>query len=227
VSRSLVQSLVDAWDRYRSGQLSDVKMQCLVTGKTTGIARLHPSIKGVTGAQSSGASLVSFNLDAFTSYGKTQSFNAPISEEVAFGYTTSLNYLLSSQKHRIRIGDTTMVFWAERSTNGLEEDLLGALFYPVSEDEGQGEKKEDDSAFRVAMDPQTVKLLHDILFRIKAGQPVSKSLTGIDPTTNFFILGLAPNASRLAVRFWHVEQYEKLIEKIGKHYSDMAIEKEI
>lgn len=218
-------ALMKTWDRYGSAQLSDVKMQCLVTGRTAGIARLHQNIKGVTGAQPCGATLVSFNLDAFTSYGKTQSFNAPVSEEASFGYTTALNHLLSNQKHRIRIGDTTTVFWAERSTNGLEEDLLGALFYPAPEDDGQGEKKEDVSAFRVARDPQTVKLLHDIFVRIKAGQPVSQGLKGIDPATNFFILGLAPNNSRLAVRFWHVDRYGRFLDKIGQHYGDMAIVK--
>lgn len=218
-------AVMEAWNRYRSDQLSDVKMQCLVTGKTTGIARLHPSIQGVTGAQSSGASLVSFNLKAFESYGKEQSFNAPVGEEAAFGYTTALKYLLSSGKHRVRIGDTTTVFWAERSTNGLEEDLLGALFFPVQEENGEGEKKEGKPFRQVVRDPQTVKLLHDILHRVKAGKPVSQGLTGVDLKSNFYILGLAPNASRLAVRFWHVDRYEKIIEKVGQHYSDMAVVK--
>lgn len=218
-------AVMEAWDGYSSDRTSGVKGQCLVTGRTTGIARLHPSIKGVTGAQSSGASLVSFNLDAFTSYGKTQSFNAPVGEEAAFGYTTALNYLLNSGKHRIRIGDTTTVFWAEHSTNGLEEDLLGALFFPVPEDSGEGGKKESDIDRQSVRDPQTVKLLHDIFVRVKAGQPVSKDLTGINMTTDFFILGLAPNASRLAVRYWHVDRYGKFIEKIGQHYTDMAIVK--
>ena len=122
------QAIMDVWLDHHLGNKSDVKLQCLVTGQVTGIARLHPSIKGVAKAQSSGASLVSFNEDAFASYGKTQSFNAPVGEDAAFGYTTALNYLLRNEKHRIGIGGTTTVFWAERSTNGLEEDLLGALF---------------------------------------------------------------------------------------------------
>lgn len=218
-------AVMDAWDRHRNTNASDVKMQCLVTGLATGIARLHPSIKGVSGAQSSGASLISFNLDAFTSYRKTQSFNAPVSEEAAFGYTTALNYLLRSGKHRIKIGDTTTVFWAERSTNGLEEDLLSALFYPVSAENIEAEKKEDNTFRQVVRDPQTVKLLHDIFQRVKAGKPVSQDLTGVDLNANFHILGLAPNASRLAVRFWHVEPYQKIIDKIGQHYSDMAMVK--
>lgn len=214
-------AVMNAWDYHCSGQDSGVSGQCLVTGKKSSIARLHPSIKGVVGAQSSGASLVSFNLDAFTSYGKSQSYNAPIGENAAFGYTTALNYLLSSEKHRIRIGDTTTVFWAERSAGGLEEDLLGALFYPVREDS----KKESDDQRQVTRDPQTVQLLNDIFTKIRAGEPVSEGLAGVDPNVNFYILGLAPNASRLSVRFWHVDRYGKFLDKISQHYIDLAIVK--
>jgi len=123
--------ILEAWDRHKSTKSSAVNMQCLVTGKISAIARLHPSIKGVTGAKSTGASIVSFEPLAFRSYGKEQSYNAPVSEEAAFGYTTALKYLISKEKHRVRIGDTTTVFWAERSNNGLEEDLLGALFFQL------------------------------------------------------------------------------------------------
>lgn len=206
-------AMVDAWEMYRSGQASNINMQCLVTGKDTGIARLHPNIKGVTGAQTSGASLVSFNLDAFTSYGKKQSFNAPVGEEATFGYTTALNYLLSNAKHRVRIGDTTTVFWAECSTGGLEEDLLGALFFPVGEESDAKKEKENKNSFQVVRDPQTVKLMHDIFQRVRAGKPVGQGLVGVNWDTNFYILGLAPNASRLAVRFWHMDPYVKFIEK--------------
>lgn len=214
-------AVMDAWENYCFNQKSEVSSQCLVTGKKSSIARLHPSIKGVAGAQAVGASLVSFNLKAFESYGKEQSYNAPVSENVAFGYTTALNYLLRSEKHRIRIGDTTTVFWAERSTDGLEEDLLGALFFPVREDS----KKEGNEQRQVTRDPQTVQLLHDIFTKVRAGEPVSEGLTGVDRNVNFYILGLAPNASRLSVRFWHVDQYGKFLDKIGQHYIDLAIVK--
>ena len=134
--------IIDAWKVYRSNQAAEYKCQCLVTGEESNIAKLHHSIKGVTGAQSSGASLVSFNQDAFTSYGKEQSYNAPVSEEVAFGYTTALNYLLSKTEYRVRVGDTTVVFWAEKSTQGLEEDLIGALINPPQlEEENTNNKK--------------------------------------------------------------------------------------
>lgn len=213
--------VITHWNDYSSKQESGVVGQCSISGEETSIARLHPSIKGVTGAQPSGASLVSFNLDAFTSYGKTQSYNAPIGENVAFAYTTTLNYLLRSEKHRMRIADTTTVFWAERLSSGMEENLLSALFFPVNEDN----KKDDAEQNQVKRDPQTVKLIKDIFSRIKAGKRVSEALSGIDPNVNFYILGLAPNASRLSVRFWHVDKYGRFLDKVSQHYSDLAIEK--
>ncbi|MDE3027788.1 MAG: type I-C CRISPR-associated protein Cas8c/Csd1, partial [Paracoccaceae bacterium] len=78
------------WARVGAEGASDPQI-CLVTGNAAPVARLHPSLKGVWGAQSSGASLISFNLDAFTSYGHEQGDNAPVSEAAAFAYTTALN----------------------------------------------------------------------------------------------------------------------------------------
>ena len=90
--------LTAAWNE-RKRQDEAVVMQCLVTGEQAPIARLHSSIKGVRGAQSSGASLVSFNAPAYESYGHDdeQGVNAPVSEYAAFAYSTALNYLLSGE----------------------------------------------------------------------------------------------------------------------------------
>lgn len=216
-------AIIEAWDKYRSRHSSDMKMQCLATGCKTGVARLHPNIKGVAGAQASGASLVSFNLDAFTSYGKTQSFNAPVSESVAFGYTTALNYLLSKSKNRVRVGDTTVVFWTECSTGGLEEDLMGALLCPNFETNRN--KFKDKFREQVARKPQTIKMLHDIVEQVSGGQVVDTGFCDINKHIKFHILGLVPNASRLAVRFWHVDSFGNFLDKIIQHYKDLAIVK--
>jgi CRISPR-associated protein Csd1 len=111
------------WSEYLAGSAAE-KGLCLVTGEESPIARLHPAIKGVPGAQTAGASIVSFNLDAFTSYGKEQGANAPVSERAAHAYATALNTLLSLKqgvdeknrpqwKNRVQIGDATTVFWAD------------------------------------------------------------------------------------------------------------------
>ena len=106
-------AICEAWQRYRDGGESGVKMQCLVTGKEDEIAAVHPSVKGVRDAQSSGAALVSFNAPAFCSYGREQNYNAPVGKYAAFAYTAALNHLLADSDHVQHIGDTTVVCWAE------------------------------------------------------------------------------------------------------------------
>ena len=68
---------------------------CLITGARAPIALVHPAVKEVRGTHAAGAALVTFNLNTFESYGKTQGANAPISIQVAFAYTTALNALLA------------------------------------------------------------------------------------------------------------------------------------
>ncbi len=198
-----------AWLDYYNRQESGMESICLVTAARSPIARLHPAIKGVKGAQSKGAALVSFNLDSFNSYGKEQNFNAPVSETTAFTYTTALNYLLAKgSRQKVNIGDTTTVFWTERPSK--VEDLLADLF------EGGWEKEEahaEDAGLKID--------LRLFLEAVRDG----RQLPGIDPTVPFYILGLAPNSSRLAVRFWQVSTVGEIQERIGRHFQDLAIER--
>ncbi|MDH3976825.1 MAG: type I-C CRISPR-associated protein Cas8c/Csd1, partial [Deltaproteobacteria bacterium] len=106
-----------AWEASLHSMNADYVATCALGNKKEAIARLHPKIKGVRGAQTSGASLVSFNLDAFTSYGKKQSYNAPISERAAFSYTTALNHLLRFEsRQKLQIGDSAVLFWTKRKS---------------------------------------------------------------------------------------------------------------
>lgn len=210
-----------AWERITSEKDSEYKAQCLVTGKKAAISRIHQNIKGVSGAQSSGASLVSFNIDSFESFGKKQSFNAPVSNEATFGYTTALNYLLSDERHRIRVGDTTTVFWAEKPSY-KEEDLMVELLDPHFYDEANGNTSEE--SVKHQRDPQTLRLLSDILRNVQEGRPVTEKMLDIDPDITFYILGLAPNNSRLSIRYWYVDSFVSLAGKIAQHYSDLSIE---
>jgi CRISPR-associated protein Csd1 len=83
------------WLDYYNSQMDNVKGYCLVSGLHRPISRIHPDIKNVKNAQPKGAAIVSFNANAYESYGKEQNFNAPISEQAAFAYTTALNHLLN------------------------------------------------------------------------------------------------------------------------------------
>ena len=168
---------------------------CLITGTHASVARLHPSIKGVMGAQSSGASLVSFNDTAFESFGKKQGENAPVSEAAAFAYGTALNALLARSgkgpgRRALRIGDATVVFWAEtpdRGSDSAAEDLLAGLLDPVDDTETE---TEGEAAQKLQV---TLEAL------AKGQQPDDPRF---HPDTRVYVLGLSPNAARLSVRFW-------------------------
>ena len=193
--------VVAALSRLAAEDGGAAKEVCLVTGTNRPVARLHPAIRGVRGAQTTGANIVSFNLDAFESYGKDQGSNAPVSQQAAFAYTTALNHLLRrDSRQKMPVGDATVVFWAEKPApmESLMEDLFG-------------EPPKDDPD-RLA---QAVRALYEAP---RAGT----SLLG-DEETRFFVLGLSPNASRLSVRFWVVTTVGQLAGNIRRHFDDLRI----
>jgi CRISPR-associated protein Csd1 len=211
-----------AWEEYKLGQEA-VEMQCLVTGKVEPIARLHPSIQGVRDAQATGASLVSFNERAYESYNrmKGQGLNSPVSQRVASGYGVALNYLLSNQNpnRKIYLGDTTVVYWAESENKGYAS-AFAALINPEFL---EGESAADQTARKKAE-----KKMGETAEKVQKGQAldVSKLREGLDDSTRFYVLGLAPNAARLAVRFFLTEPFGVFAERIMQHYADLKIEKE-
>ena len=181
---------------------------CLVTGRTAPVARLHPSIKGVMGAQTAGASLVSFNELAYESHGKKQGDNAPVSEAAAFAYGTALNALLARGSGRsIRIGDATVAFWAEAATPEATS-MANALFAPALDP-----APEDENAARGR--------LRQELAAIAAGR--WEEAPDYDPATRVFVLGLAPNAARLSVRFWHPGRLRDFAERITAFWEELRI----
>lgn len=198
----------DAWIQYCNKKDDAPRGTCLVTGMDGPISRLHPPIKNIVGAQSSGAALVSFNLDAFKSYGKDQNLNAPVGEKVAFSYTTALNWLLRSEsRQKIRIGDTTIVFWAERRTE--VEDIFAELLAP--QPEGDAQEAQDSGAAR---------RVHVILQAARDGR-VHEAVA--QPESPFYVLGLSPNASRLSVRFWLASTVEEIVSRVFLHLSQIQI----
>lgn len=180
-----------------------VRGTCLVTGQDAPIKRLHSPIKGVYGAQPTGANIVSFNLDAFASYGKSQGYNAPVGIETEFAYTTALNRLLSKDsRQRLRIGDATTVFWSEKQTQ-FESDF--SLFFDSTE-------RDDPATYT-----EKVRALYESL---STGAYVE-----YDGDIMFYILGLSPNASRVSIRFWHRGTIAEFAGKIKQYFDDFRIVK--
>lgn len=200
----------EAWQCQQGQGAETTRGMCLVTGEQASLARLHPAIKGVNGAQSSGASIVSFNLEAFSSYGKAQGENAPVSEQAAFAYTTALNHLLRRSDdnwQRLHLGDTTVVFWAQGSNARAAEDFLAAFL-------GTSEGLDD---------AQATRRLGDALEQVRQLRPLRELDARLDDDTRIFVLGLAPNASRLSIRFWEATSLGQFARRLADHYHDLEM----
>lgn len=180
--------------------LTDLRV-CLVSGEMDEATRLHTAIKGVWGSQTSGANIVSFNLGAFRSFAKEQGLNAPVGKKAEFAYTTAINTLLAKgSKQRLQVGDATTVFWAEKKNEF--EDVFADFF-------GESAKENPDQAI------QAIRILYE---SPKAGAP---PIT--EDYTPFYVLGLAPNAARIAIRFWHAGTVGETAQHIRRHFDDCAV----
>ena len=176
---------------------------CLISGAPSEPQAANETVlKGVANAQTSGANLVSFNASAFLSYGGSDSKLPPaaIGKRASFAYTTALNELLDyGSRNRLQIADATTVIWADRDDDA-EPAFIG-LF-------------DDDPDAHV----------EDVRARL-AG-----ALTGAEGSLHkplrFFVLGLAPNASRIAVRFWFHDRFDRLAPRVLQHFDDLRIVRE-
>lgn len=185
---------------------------CLVRGEPSSIERLHPAIKGVWGAQTSGANIVSINnknesgnnggqTPAFASYGKQQGFTSPVGKAAAFAYTTALNHLLTrDSRQRIQVGDASTVFWAEEQ-HDLETAVPDLL----------GDPPKDDP-------DKNIRAVEALYSAIASGKFSEGALN-----TRFHVLGLAPNAARISVRFWETATAIELSHRIKQHFDDLDI----
>ena len=192
-----------AWQNHYDSGGDGPDMQCLVTGQMGPVARLHPAVKGVRGAQSSGASLVSFNAPAFCSYGREQSLNAPTGKYAAFAYTAALNHLLSDRAHVQRLGDTTVVFWAAGADPAYQAFSAAALFG------GPPPAGLEEATLRAALK--------------KLSRMESCAEVPLDPARPFYILGLSPNAARLSVRFFLRDCFGGFLSHVNAHHARMEI----
>lgn len=195
-------AIADAWTRHYEDSSADAEpIRCLVTGQTGTLARLHPSIKGVADAQSSGASLVSFNAPAFCSFEHEQGANAPVSDYAAFAYTTALNTLLADRNRVSRVGDTTILCWAAGGESAYQDCFLMSIFN----------------------DSYTENDILNTLHHLSKGESIQWDDTRLSPDTRFYVLGLAPNAARLSVRFFWQNSFGALARNLERHYQRLEI----
>lgn len=182
------------------------KNVCLVSGNYDEIARLHPTIKGVFGTNTSGGSIVSFNKDPFKSYGKEQSYNAPVGKKCMFEYTTALNALLGKgSSNKSLIGDASTVFWTEKPTKtvyNIEENFSWFMADPPKDDPDRG-----------------IRAVKGLCSAMKSGH------LPLFDENRFYLLGLAPNTARISIRFWRTGTVRAFGSRVLQHFDDIAIDR--
>ena len=193
----------DAWQRHYADQSTGIEMTCLVTGKQAAVARIHPKIKGIINGEAMGNTLVGFNSPSVCSYGKEQSYNAPVSQQAAFAYTAALNYLLADREHVYRLGDATVVCWARGGGDAYQAFFGRALLG--------------------APTPYSAADLRGMTAQLCQGIPVDFQEEKLDPNMDFYILGLSPNAARLSVRFFLHNTFQGFLDHIQAHYDRLEI----
>lgn len=215
-----------AWERsflISSGRT----VQCLVSGFESSPARIHPLIKNISAPGKPTPKLVSFDKDsdAYSSYGKEEGTNAPISDASAFAYSTALNDLLGRMRgrdardrplyrNRAQIGDATTVFWAEAAdaTQADAAETTFAAFLNPPDDTST----EDDAV-------ATAKV-RDVVKSMAEGRPIKQAAPEVATDTRFYVLGLSPNAARISVRFWHATTIGNLGTAFQQHWQDLRID---
>ena len=193
------QSAYDGVSEEEKGELD----RCLITGEATVPEKIHPSVKGIPGAQSSGAALVSFNAPSFCSYGKEQNLNAPVGKQAAFAYTTALNYLIADRDHRKLFGDTTVVYWADTGETEYQD-----AFSILLDCAGEGLTDRD---------------LSDAMQKLSQGLAINWEGNMLNPDRPFYILGISPNAARLSVRFFLQSSFGEIVQHLQQHAERMQI----
>ena len=177
---------------------------CLITGKRCRIARKHTPT-AIMGSRSN-AKIVSFQLNSgYDSYGKMQGANAPVSTKAEFAYTAALKALLArDSSNKMLLGPDTVLYWGEqRATSNsynLEQDFSWFFADPPKDDPDRGVR--------------AIRALYEAVY---------SGAIPVDDGQRFYVLGLAPNAARIAVRFWKTGTVGEFAERIRRHFDDLEI----
>jgi len=202
--RDIVASKKELMDLKKDEDGTD-QAYCLVTGKKANPVEVTTATM-IPGSQAT-AKLVAFQVNSgYDSYGKSKGYNAPISEEAEFAYTTALNAMLAKDSHnKFVIGTRTFLFWASSDSDASKktEEGLFSLF-------GKFEANEDDPNRRI-------ELVRDTFMSVYNGK------LHANKDDKFFILGLAPNSARIAVVYWSEQPLREFAGLISRHFEDMEI----
>ncbi|WFT83524.1 type I-C CRISPR-associated protein Cas8c/Csd1 [Methylobacterium sp. CB376] len=208
-------------ERLRAAHEGGPEGFCLVRGARLPLVRLHPKVKGIDGGAAAEIPLVSFNQDAFTSYGHDQGFNAPTSAAAAFRYGAALNALLQrGGPNRLRIADSTVAFWADARAY----DASVAEPIALAAEDIFGDALRDGPGPAGTTDARETQALREALVTVAEARAAPDLRPDLMENVPFFVLGLAPNMARVAVRYWLAGTFGSFRRALDAHAAALAIE---
>jgi CRISPR-associated protein Csd1 len=192
--------------------------QCSISGKYGEIARIHNNLTGIPGGLATGVNIVCLKSPAFWSYGRRESYNSSVSQEVMEKYTKAFNYLTSVPDHKQMLDGITFLFWAmtvESEKPYLQAFNAGVGFFSLPEESpSEAERNE-----RLSQE----QALASIFNQLSQGKEADWKEFGIDKGTEFYILGVKPNSSRLAIKIFEHNSFGTLMDRIHQHHRDMQL----
>ncbi len=203
--RTEYKRLRDAPSKAGKRPVSSAKRQrCLATGELTAPELRHPKIKGLKDVGGRGEDvLVSFDKDAFSSYGLKEGANAVLGPVATAAYRDALNSLIG--KHSKRLGGAKVVYWYDRE---VKEDRNPIGFLDWGKDEEGDEERDELNALHKA---------RHLLGAIQNGELWELA------ASRYFMLTLSGAAGRVMVRDWVEGQFGALARNVADWFEDMTI----
>ena len=191
--------------------------QCSISGKYGQIARIHNNLAGIPGGLATGVNIVCLKSPAFWSYGRKESYNSSVSQEVMEKYTKAFNYLTSMPNHKQQLDDMTLLYWAmtkESEKPYIQVFNTGVFFNLQAKDPAEAERGE-----RETLENE----LAAIFSQLAQGKEADWRSFGIDKNTEFYLLGVKPNSSRLAIKIFEHNKFGNMMTNIAKHHADLQL----
>lgn len=196
---------VDWWRSKRggSGPAEEGTILDLISGELVTPLPSHPKIQGLgnVGGSSIGSSLISFDKDAFASYGLEQSANAAVSEENAARYRAGLNHAIQSGQ---QLGPMVVGYWY---TGDVEDDdnPIALLKDPTTE------------TFSESNEAEALNRADKLVRAIRSGEKPDLI------TARYCIFHVSGAAGRVMIRSWHEGSFEDLAVNVSKWFQDLSI----
>ena len=198
------------WAQHLAEEIQEGEGFCALCGNLGPVLRIFPRELVVLGQK---CQLVSFNQEAFESFGKEQAANAPLCFTCASQVVDTLDHLIRSELHKRALyreeggglRNQLAVFWlSEKVEVPLEErpvDLEALLGDVLSE-----------APTRSLTPPADLTQLQELLAMPWTGKAGPLNLD----ETRFYLAILSANKGRLVVREWFAVSLARLKETLGR-----------